>query len=264
MNREGPEFRESRPRTGSRHADSEGWSGRPALPEGALAAIGISIPKSAPKARKENRMKTGNPTKNPYARRILSVACAAAALALAISQPALAGITPPSVPENIEAPEGNVPFLLGHATGTQNYVCLPSGKRFAWALSTPQATAFDDDGRQIITHFFSPNPYENEVVRPMWQSSRDTSGVWARAIQNSSDPGYVAPGSVVWLLLQTTGAQVGPTGGAMLTRTTYIQRVNTTGGVAPSSGCSQSDDVGARAFVPYTADYYFYTDVAGN
>lgn len=209
-------------------------------------------------------MKTCNPTKNQYARRILSAACAAAAFALAISQPALAAITPPSVPENIEVPEGNVPYLVGHAAGTQNYVCMPSGKRYVWTLSTPQATLFDDDDRQIATHFFSPNPYENEVVRPMWQNSRDTSGVWGQAIQNSSDPDYVAPGAVAWLLLQGVGAQVGPTGGAMMTKTTYIQRVNTTGGIAPSTGCSQSGDVGKKQFVPYTADYYFYTDVAGN
>jgi hypothetical protein len=36
-----------------------------------------------------------------------------------------------------------------------------------------------------------------------------------------------------------------------------IQRVNTTGGLAPTSGCGATT-VGAVADVPYTADYYFY------
>ena len=54
------------------------------------------------------------------------------------------------------------------------------------------------------------------------------------------------------------GAQDGPTGGDTLTATTFIQRLNTSGGVAPSTGCASSTDVGKQAFVPYTADYFFY------
>ena len=44
----------------------------------------------------------------------------------------------------------------------------------------------------------------------------------------------------------------------MLSKTTFIQRLNTTGGVAPADGCSTSADVGKQVLVPYTADYYFY------
>jgi hypothetical protein len=42
--------------------------------------------------------------------------------------------------------------------------------------------------------------------------------------------------------------------------TTFVQRLNTSGGVAPapSTGCTQSTDVGKMALVPYTADYFFY------
>jgi hypothetical protein len=35
------------------------------------------------------------------------------------------------------------------------------------------------------------------------------------------------------------------------------QQLNTSGGVAPSTGCTLATDVGQRAFVPYTADYFF-------
>jgi hypothetical protein len=34
--------------------------------------------------------------------------------------------------------------------------------------------------------------------------------------------------------------------------------VNTVGGVAPRSGCSEAS-AGAVAYVPYTADYYFFS-----
>lgn len=40
---------------------------------------------------------------------------------------------------------------------------------------------------------------------------------------------------------------------------TNIQRINTTGGVAPAAGCASRDDAGKRARVPYTADYVYFT-----
>jgi len=52
----------------------------------------------------------------------------------------------------------------------------------------------------------------------------------------------------------------GPTGGDTLTATAFIQRVNTHGGNAPSNGCSALGDVGKKAFISYTAEYFFCTD----
>jgi hypothetical protein len=187
------------------------------------------------------------------------------------------------VPANLEVPDGNTAFLVGHGVGTQNYICLPcpnpatpttmcpDASGFAWILFTPEATLFNDKDRQIITHFFSPNPFETNtnpgvlaagMIRVTWQHSRDTSTVWAFATPatTSTDPAFVAPGAIPWLLLEVVGAQEGPTGGDRLTVTTFIQRLNTSEGVAPSTGCASSTDVGAKAFVPYTADYFFYTD----
>jgi hypothetical protein len=42
--------------------------------------------------------------------------------------------------------------------------------------------------------------------------------------------------------------------------TTFIQRLNTSGTVAPSMGCASSTDLGRQAFVPRTADHLLYTD----
>jgi hypothetical protein len=187
-------------------------------------------------------------------------------------QAAHAQVTPPDVPGNIEVPSGNTAFLVGHATGTQNYVCLPSGHGFGhvtWTLFTPEATLFDDQGSQVITHFFSPNPFEvntnpavvaNGTIRATWQDS-DTSTVWGKVIasaSHASDPDFVAEGAIAWLLVQVVGAQDGPTGN-MLSDTTFIQRVNISGGVAPSTDCALPTDIGHEAFVPYTADYFFYS-----
>lgn len=210
-----------------------------------------------------------------FFRHLATAGLIAAALesSVALAQPAAAGaFAPPPVPANLEVPAGNTLFLKGEAKGTQNYVCLPSATSptgFAFTLFTPEATLFlplqfigGDFSQQIITHFFSPNPSENGAIRATWQSSFDTSAVWAKTVPNGSsiDPNFVEPGAVAWLLLETVGTQRGPTGGEILAHTTFVQRLKTSGGVAPGTGCSQSGNVGATAFVPYTADYFFYKE----
>jgi Protein of unknown function (DUF3455) len=216
-------------------------------------------------------MKNSNARENQTTSRILLAACATAlavAFAVALPKPAYADdVTPPPVPANINVPEGNEAFFVGHAVGTQNYVCLPSAAGVAFVLFTPQATLFSDDEKQLTTHFFSPNPFENNTnpavvavgtIRVTWQHSRDTSTVWAKLKDSSTDAPFVAPNAIAWLLLTVVKGEDGPTGGGTLTKTTFIQRLNTSGGVAPSTGCSSPTDVGHSAFVPYTADYFFY------
>jgi len=187
----------------------------------------------------------------------------AMALTISLIHPASAAeVTVPPVPDNIRVQTPNTPYLVGHATGTQNYVCLPSGTGFKFALFTPEATLFDDYGQQIITHYFSPNPDEaGTVVRATWQF-RDTSTVWGSVgpADSSSDPAFVRPGAIAWLKVTAVGTAEGPSGGDKLTQTTFIQRLNTNGGLAPSTGCASLSDVGHEAFVPYTADYFFYKD----
>jgi hypothetical protein len=183
----------------------------------------------------------------------------------AAAQPGTTGasrIDVPEVPANLEVPADNEVFLKGSATGTQNYVCVSTPAGYRWQFLGPQATLYvpfaNDLQQQITTHFLSANPVENGVNRATWLGSFDSSAVWARAIANSLDPNYVQANSIPWLLLQAVGGQEGPTGGTLLSRTTYIQRLNTVGGIAPAAGCSQPAEIGALALVPYTTDYFFY------
>jgi Protein of unknown function (DUF3455) len=171
-------------------------------------------------------------------------------------------VTPPAVPTDIQVPAGNIAFLVGHAVGTQNYICLPGTgpSGFAWTLFGPQATLFDDDWGQITTHFLSANPVEGDALRPTWQHSRDTSSVWGAAMAMAPS---AAPNSIPLLLVRVVGAQLGPDGGDKLSKTTFIHRLNTVGGTAPATGCAIPSNVGSRAFVPYTADYFFYRDRRG-
>jgi uncharacterized protein DUF3455 len=184
-----------------------------------------------------------------------SIAALGMSLTLALPQAANAQtVTPPIVPPGLEVPAPSQAFLLGRGVGTQNYECQPVDAlgHVDWTLFTPEATLFSDQQEQLTTHFFSPNP-KDRVVVPTWQAA-DTSAVWARGIASAT----VDPNSIAWVKLATVATQVGPTGGTTLSGTTFVQRVNTIGGLAPSTGCDQLPDVGKRAFVPYTADYFFY------
>jgi hypothetical protein len=166
-------------------------------------------------------------------------------------------VTPPPVPAGLEVDAPNQAFLVGHAVGTQNYECQPLNPlgRVDWVLFTPQATLFDDQAAQIITHFNSPNPDEGgAIVRATWQDSRDTSSIWARGIAFAT----VDPDAIAWVKLQVVGRRLGPTGGNALSGATFVQRVNTKGGLAPTTGCEVLSDVGHKAFMPYSADYFFY------
>lgn len=197
---------------------------------------------------------------------VLQSAVAAIALSLGLASPLAAqdGPAPPEVPGNLEVPAGNSPYLTAHAAGTQTYICLTTGSKAEWTFLGPQATLFDGASEQVLTHFLSPNPVENGALRPTWQHSGDTSAVWAARVDGSTDPNFVAPGAIPWLLLRVVGAEAGPTGGNALTATTFIHRVNTSGGSAPSTGCKVAKDLNTVVFVPYTTDYVFYRPGAGN
>lgn len=180
----------------------------------------------------------------------------------------------PSPTTSLTPPEGNSAFLLGHGVGTQGYVCLPSGAGSAsWTVNgaRPEATLFTHvfgEAVQIITHFLSPVVNPNDIgPKPprfgdvTWQSSFDSSRVWAqkqKSIPAGSEASCPNGGSIDCLLLQVIGSDEGPAGGRLLTRTTFIQRLNTNGGSAPATGCFVPGDVGHQALVPYSADYLFF------
>ena len=188
-------------------------------------------------------------------------------------------VTPPPTPTLITPPAGNTAFVVGHALGTQGYVCLPTAagaSTASWTINgaRPEATLFTKvfgQNVQIITHFLSPDENPKDPTQPVpfgnatWQSSFDSSRVWAAVFNGNAvimagkDPESCPnTGSIACLLLQTVGSKEGPTGGTFLSKTTFVQRLNTNGGSAPADGCAVSTDVGKQTLVPYTADYYFY------
>jgi hypothetical protein len=161
--------------------------------------------------------------------RLLVAGALIAAATLLITQPASAN----AVPDAIAVPKGNEMYLEAHAVGVQIYSC--NGQ--AWSLSGPRADLYDR-GRKIGTHFAGPT----------WQTKDGSQVVGARVSGVNVDPT-----AIDWLLLSATSTTPGRLG-----RTTYIQRVNTAGGLVPPAADCHAGTAGAVKEVAYTADYRFF------
>lgn len=108
----------------------------------------------------------------------------------------------------------------------------------AWAFVAPRATLYaDPQGSAVVgSHYAGPT----------WESVSGSTvvGVVAKRCTPNSN-------AIPWLLLDATSS-AGP---GVFRGVTHIQRLNTAGGVAPSTAGSV---VGEIAEVPYTAEYFFY------
>jgi hypothetical protein len=177
----------------------------------------------------------------------LVVACAGAvSLFLLVAANASAGPAPqtsagdPLDPRTYAA--NSKLFLVVHATGVQNYTCQANG---TWLFTDPEATLYKTTGapKPIGIHFLN-----FASGRPVWQL-KDGSSVEAARTATASG----GAGNIPWLLLQAVVTGAG-SGGDRLIGTTWVQRLNTSGGVAPAGPCTPGD----RIAVPYSADYFFW------
>ena len=148
---------------------------------------------------------------------------------------------PPSVPAILEVPAGNVVSFHVYADGFQVYIVTenPTGV-FSWVLKAPDATLYGNSGfhGEVGTHYLGPT----------WESNSGSKVVGTR-LQGVT----VDPNAIPWLLLGAVSSQ----GPGILDGTTFIQRVNTVGGKAPTTGANSST-VGQEVSIAYTAEYYFY------
>lgn len=140
----------------------------------------------------------------------------------------------PEVPQEIVVPAGNKVHFHGFGVGVQIYTWNGT----SWGAAVPEATLFDGNG-VVAIHFAGPT----------WESNSGSQVVGALPPVAVT----VDTNAIPWLRLQAVEASThGP---GIFADTTYIQRVNTTGGKAPST---DGAFVGQVARVPYSADYYFY------
>jgi hypothetical protein len=150
-----------------------------------------------------------------------------------------------AAPPELAVPAGNHVRAAAHATGFQIYECQPDATgALAWKLRAPLALLYADDDSLAGIHFGGIDA--GLPAGPYWQSSLDGSRVHggnAIAVPN--------PGSIPFLRLQGLDSD----GAGIFAGVTYIQRLATTGGVAPTTKCKKNS---APAYVPYTAEYVFW------
>ncbi|HKE59273.1 MAG TPA: DUF3455 domain-containing protein [Pyrinomonadaceae bacterium] len=137
---------------------------------------------------------------------------------------------------SINVPEGNKLAHHLYARGVQIY----KWNGVSWDFDAPRASLFAEENYfgEVGSHFRGPT----------WESKSGSKVVAARVPGTGCTPDASA---IAWLLLQTTEAG----GPGIFRRITYVQRVNTTGGLAPTAA---GTTVGELQEVPYTAEYFFY------
>ena len=147
------------------------------------------------------------------------------------------------VPVKLMPPEGQVMLFKARAVGAQIYVCKAKADdpdRSEWVLKATDADLFDQRGRRIGRHFAGPT----------WEAFDDGSRVIGEPIEKTHAP---QGNDLPWLLLK------GKAGGnkGRFSNVTYIQRVDTEGGITLSGGCDK-DHQGQEVRVKYKATYVFY------
>ncbi len=143
------------------------------------------------------------------------------------------------IPEPIKAPAGNHPVLTVHAKGDQIYQCSLNKGEYSWETQAPDAKLFDDQGKIVGTH----------TAGPLWEY-KEGSQVVGRVVKKID----MAPGSAIsWLLVEVVSHK----GNGLFSNVNFINRINTHGGLPPSSKCD-ANHLGSEKRVSYTADYIFY------
>lgn len=137
--------------------------------------------------------------------------------------------------DSVQVPsENKVTFFRLYAVGAQIY----RWNGTTWTFVEPVATLYADANYhdKVGIHY----------VGPTWESNGGSKVVATRLASCAPDAT-----AIPWLLLQTVSTD----GPGIFGSVTYIQRVNTKGGIAPTAPGSS---IGAVAQVPYAAEYHFY------
>ncbi|PJX13515.1 hypothetical protein CWI66_11730 [Halomonas sp. 141] len=166
----------------------------------------------------------------------LTRATLAATLIASFSQAALA-----DVPDDIQVPDGHSVALETVGVGAITYMCeAKDDGSLGWVFKGPHAALNDREGNQVGSYYGPPATWE----------SLDGSRLTATQLAVSPN----GDGNIPLQLVEANPAE----GEGAMNGVTYIQRLDTQGGVAPDVACG-SDNEGATAVVTYQADYIFWT-----
>lgn len=146
------------------------------------------------------------------------------------------------LPALIQVATGNTLVLETKANGTIKYQCSKEKDpltTYKWTMTGPTAELMNAEGDKV-------GDYSGPPAR--W-AHKDGSFVTGSQVA-------VSPNGSKNIPMQLVKADVSGGLGA-LTAISYVQRVNTKGGVAPSKKCSAENE-GGQAEVKYSAEYRFW------
>lgn len=135
---------------------------------------------------------------------------------------------------NLQVPAGNKLAFHVYAEGDQIY----RWNGTSWAFVAPDAVLYANAGFNGVVG--------SHYAGPTWESNSG-SKVVAAGLQNCTPN----PDAIAWLLLGAVSSE----GPGIFNGVTYIQRVNTVGGKAPTVPGTYLDE---EARMPYTTEYLFY------
>lgn len=146
------------------------------------------------------------------------------------------------LPPAVQVPAGHRIAMETVGKGRITYECRAKASTMGeheWFFVGPDATLTDRRGRTVGRYFGPPATWES------------TDGSRVTATQVAVAP--AAAGSIPLQLVKANPA----TGNGAMTGISYIQRVNTVGGVAPGIPCTATN-IGSKQIVDYQADYILY------
>ncbi len=146
-----------------------------------------------------------------------------------------------ALPAAVRVPAGETQKMHTAAAGEITYECREkkdAAAQHEWVFVGPVASLKDSSGKMVGKYYAGPT----------WESM-DGSKVTAKQVAVAPQPA----GNIPLQLVKADPA----TGPGAMQGVTYIQRLNTRGGVAPATPCG-AGNVGAKQQVAYSADYVFY------
>jgi hypothetical protein len=146
-----------------------------------------------------------------------------------------------ALPEPVRVPMGQKLLMSTTGVGEITYECREKkdmAGAHEWAFVAPVATLYGE-GRQVVGRYYAG---------PTWESA-DGSKVTGKQLAVAP----AAPGNIPLQLVKAEPAM----GAGAMQGVSYIQRLNTKGGVAPAAPCDAGTK-GRRQQVAYEADYVFY------
>jgi hypothetical protein len=182
-----------------------------------------------------------SPLTTSLPRLALITAALPALLAACAMMPSTPKVDNAALPEAVRVPSGHQLASLTTGTGQITYECrdkkdMPG--QVEWAFVAPVATLTGPNG-QVVGKYFAG---------PTWEAT-DGSSITGKQVA-------VSPGGTGNIPLQLVKANPSM-GTGELHNVSYIQRLSTKGGVAPSLPCG-TEQKGQRQQVAYQADYAFY------